>query len=387
MSQPHRLRLPDYYVIEGINAFACTIVGACLFFWTRARYGFSDTENLLLGCVQGLFYVLVPPLGGRLGDRFGHDRLVLIGTVGMLLAEALLLAVHQRWVPFLALPIFIAAMSLTWPSLEAAVVIHPGRLSTPDRLGLYNVVWACVGAASFFSAGALFRLAPDAILVAALLAHLGQLAWQLFPRGTQLKAEVERAPHRGDRVSRSTKRRFKQLGWLGNGLGYLMQAGLMTTAPAIGERLGLPPSSAIWMICTFFVARATAFALLWRFTGWHYRLPWTLAALAAGPLALAVVFHATLLPLLLLALVVFGACIGLGYYGSIYYSLDYGDEKGKHGGWHESIIGLGGLLGPLVGVAGAAALGDVRGAQLFIVIAATVFTVSGLTAVLRRTRV
>ena len=387
MHQPSRLRLHDYYLIEGFNAFACTILGSCIYFWTRARYGFDDATNLRLGCLQGLFYVLIPPLGGRLGDRFGHARMVLIGSLGMILASVLLLTVHWRWMPFAALPIFITSMCLSWPSLEAAVVLHPGRLSTPDRLGIYNVVWSSLGFISFFSAGALFRITPDAILLAALLVHVVQAAWLLMPRSTEPVFRGERKAHRGDRVPLITKRRFKQLGWLGNGTGYLLQGGLMTLAPSVGERLGLPPGSAIWMICTFFVARAISFALLWRLPGWHYRLPLMLAALVAAPAALTIIFFATSLALLLPALMLFGACIGLGYYSSIYYSLDYGDEKGEHGGWHESIIGMGGLIGPLAGVVGAALLGTGNGAPLFIVSTAAVIIVSSWTLIMWSTHV
>ncbi len=385
MNPPTRLRLHDYYTIEGLNAFACTIFGSCLYFWTRARYGYSDADNLWLGSLQGLPYVLVPPLGGRWGDRWGHDRLVRVGTLGMLAATLLTWLVHLPWLPFLTLPLFIAAMSLTWPSLEAAVVLHPGRLSTPDRLGIYNLVWSALGSLSFFSAGALFRFTPDAMLLAVLAFHVLQFAWLIRPRRPGAQPEVERAPHRGDHIPQATKRTFKRLGWLGNGIGYLMLGGLMTLAPTLGDRLSLPPSSAIWMIGVLFVARAATFALLWRWPGWHYRLPWMLAALAAGPLALAVIFFAGQLLWLVPALLLLGICAGLSYYSSIYYSLDYSDEKGEHGGGHESIIGLGGLLGPLVGVAGATVLGDVRGAQLFIVVAAVLFTAGGAVGVLRGT--
>lgn len=383
MQPPGRLRLHDYYVIEGLNAFACTILGSCIYFWTRARYGYDDATNLWLGGLQGIFYVLMPPLGGRLGDRFGHARMTLLGTLGMIVASVLLLAVHQAWMPFLALPLFISAMSLSWPSLEAAVVLHPGRLSTPDRLGIYNVVWSSLGSLSFFSAGALFRIAPDTILWTALAIHIAQAAWLLWPRGEAPACTGERAAHRGDQVPHRTKRRFKQLGWLGNGTGYLMQGGLLTLAPSVGERLGLPPASAIWMICTFFAARAMTFALLWRFTGWHYRLPWMLAALVAAPAALALIFFSSSLAFLLPALALFGACIGLGYYSSIYYSLDYGDEKGEHGGWHESIIGMGGLVGPLAGVGGLSLIGLPHGATLGVVLMAFLITTAGSALILR----
>lgn len=379
-----RLRLHDYFIVEGLNAFACTIFGSCLYFWARARYGYSDADNLWLGSWQGLLYMLVPPLGGRLGDRWGHERMVRAGTLGMLAATLLTWLVHLPWLPFLTLPLFIAAMSLTWPSLEAAVVLHPGRLSTPDRLGIYNVVWSVLGSLSFFSAGALFRLAPDAMLLAVLAFHLLQLAWLIRPRAPAPESRVERAPHRGDDIPQATKRTFKRLGWLGNGVGYLMVGGLMTLAPTLGERLGLPPASAIWMIGVLFVARAATFVLLWRWPGWHYRRSWMLATLAAGPLALAVIFFTQHLLWIISALVMLGWCIGLSYYSSIYYSLDYGDEKGEHGGWHESIIGLGGLLGPLAGVGGLALFGHPHGANLGVVLTAALITAAGGGAVMRR---
>lgn len=384
MNPPPRLRLLDYYTVEGLNAFACTIFGSCLYFWTRARYGYSDADNLWLGSVQGLAYIIVPPLGGRLGDRWGHDSLVRVGTLGMLAATLLTWLVHAPWLPFLTLPLFIAAMSLTWPSLEAAVVLRPGRLSTPDRLGIYNVVWSVLGSASFFSAGALFHLSPDAMLLAVLIFHALQFIWLIWPREPAPDAGAERAPHRGDDIPQPIKRRFKQLGWLGNGIGYLMQGGLMTLAPTLGDRLGLPPSSAIWMIGTLFLARAATFVLLWRWPDWHYRLSWMVAALVVGPLALAFIFFAGHLLWLIPALVLLGSCVGLSYYSSIYYSLDYGDDKGEHGGWHESIIGLGGLLGPLAGVGGLTLLGHVHGAAVGVLVVTVLITSVGSALILRR---
>lgn len=386
MHSSPRLRLHDYFVIEGLNSFACTIFGSCLFFWTRARYGYSDAANLWLGTVQGLVYTIAPVLGGRWGDRHGHDRMVSIGTLGMLLAAALTWLLHLPWLPFLTLPLFIISMCLTWPSLEAAVVLHPGRLSTPDRLGIYNMVWSGLGSVGFFAAGALFRLAPDAILLAVLGFHAVQGVWLMIPRPPPDHPDVDRAPHRGDNLPQTTKRTFKRLGWLGNGVGYLMVGGLMTLAPAIGERLGLPPASAIWMIGTFFVARAVTFVLLWRWPGWHYHLGWTVASLIAGPLALAAIFFSGHLGGLVIALSLLGGAVGLSYYSSIYYSLDYGDEKGEHGGWHESIIGLGGLLGPLSGVGGLTLLGHVQGAALSVVLVTTLLTAAGSALILRRRR-
>ena len=48
---------------------------------------------------------------------------------------------------------------------------------------------------------------------------------------------------------------------------------------------------------------------------------------------------------------VFGACLGLIYYSSLFYSMDAGETKGEHGGFHEAAIGAGLGGGPALGAA------------------------------------
>jgi hypothetical protein len=55
--------------------------------------------------------------------------------------------------------------------------------------------------------------------------------------------------------------------------------------------------------------------------------------------------------LLVGAQAVFGLCLALIYYSSLYYSMDVGETKGEHGGFHEAAIGAGIFGGPAVGAA------------------------------------
>jgi MFS family permease len=52
---------------------------------------------------------------------------------------------------------------------------------------------------------------------------------------------------------------------------------------------------------------------------------------------------------LVVAQLVFGLATGLIYYSSLFYSMDVGETKGEHGGFHESAIGMGNFAGPAVG--------------------------------------
>ena len=57
------------------------------------------------------------------------------------------------------------------------------------------------------------------------------------------------------------------------------------------------------------------------------------------------------LAVLVLAQIGFGLSIGLIYYSSLFYSMDVGETKGEHGGFHEAAIGVGSFAGPAVGAA------------------------------------
>ena len=88
---------------------------------------------------------------------------------------------------------------------------------------------------------------------------------------------------------------------------------------------------------------------LW--SGWHYRFRYLIASFAGMLAAVAGMLLLNNLILVILAQIVFGWCIGLIYYSSLYYSMHVGETKGEHGGFHEAAIGLGIFGGPAIGAA------------------------------------
>ena len=198
--------------------------------------------------------------------------------------------------------------------------------------------------------GVLFSWRPDAILWVPGLLHFSLWAWLKCgpPEISNQAGAVMENQHRGRDVSNTIKRRFMHTAWLGNGLAFVMAAGFSALTPQMGERLGLTPAFAIWLACTLNFSRSMAFILFWKWEGWHYRMDWSQAALWIAPASLAIAFFANHPTLIFGALIVFGMAVGLSYSGSIYYSMDYGENKGEQGGLHESIIGMGVFIGPLL---------------------------------------
>lgn len=382
-----RLRLDDYFGYEGVNAFSCTIFLYCMFFWTKARFGFNDAQNLLLMASHGLVYIFGARYGGRLSDRLGYDRVLTIGAAGM----ALTLGsgwLFEHWsAPFGAVFLYTIFIAPTWPALEAAILHAPGKATMPNRLGFYNLAWALGDALGFFVAGFLFEWKRDAILWVPALFHFAQWLWM---RWAPARAEGGGEPameigHRGDDVPRAEKRRFMHMAWLANGLGYLMNAAFFALAPQLGERLGWPAHWTIWLTCTLLITRTFGFGLFWKWEGWHYRMAWLQAALWMGPVCLAGAFFAANAWTIFAMLSVFGLAQALVYSASIYYSLDYGEQKGESGGAHEAVLGVGVFAGPLL-ASGAAALGGAAAAQAIVVLLALGTNALGLAAIARRAR-
>lgn len=385
MHAPPRLRLFQYYAIEAANAFASTLFLHCMYFWNRSRFGFTDGENLLLGAVYGLTFVIASFYGGRLGDRIGYDRAMALSLVGTGCIPLLGWLLPWHATPFLVVVPYTACLALTWPALEAAIVHTPAALPMPDRLTLYSMVWALGGACGFFTSGFLFEWKPDSILWAAGGIHLTLLIWLLQNRSVPVQ-EGETAmevPHRGDDIPRDAKRRFMHTAWLANALAYAMNSSFAALVPQMGDRLGLAPSAAIWLACTILFARGFGFFLFWRWPAWHYHMGWSLAAIWLAPACIALAFFAPIPALVFVALLLFGVTLSLSYSGSIYYSLDYGEKKGEHGGLHEAILGIGICLGPLTGAFASKVGGSTAGAQAAIVLLVLAATTVGLLIVRR----
>jgi len=316
-TRPPTLRLLDYYLIEAASAFCSSLFLLSIFFWTRARFGFSDTENLMLGAVQGLAHISGSNIGGRLGDRLGYNRILVTGLAGVSLTCLLGWTHDGRWIPYAVTALYGTCIGMTWPVLEAGAMHIPGRLSMPQRTGVYNLVWSCAGSCGFALSGLAFQLNPDTIFWISASVHALQLGWISYQRGRHPLTgnTADEIPHSGKSVDAETKLYFRNISWLSNGLGYFLAGTFAALTPYLGDRHGLSASWTIWLGTSLLVARAFGFAILYRWKGWQYRWNWSRYALFSAPLILAVILFADTLML------VVAGCLGLGFSFSLSYAM------------------------------------------------------------------
>jgi MFS family permease len=382
-----KLSIGRYYAIEGLSSFAVSIFQQGIFFWAAARHGFNATQCLLLGATQGLAYVVFAKFGGAVSSRLGYDRIIQLTMIGTAATNLLLWHLGWRWIPYCIMGLFIAFTGPFWPSAEASVLHARSRLSAPQRLGLYNVTWATLGAFGFFACGFIVSRNLDAVVWLPGIVMASQLLFYIFRVRMNAPAVEAVVAHDGNAsLDAATKRKFMHLHWLANSLAYFLVSGFSAILPQLGEKLGLTASAMIWLTCSYVFIRAFSFVVLMKWEGWHYRTGWSLASIWVSLACAAVMFFASQPALVLAACIVFGFALALTYSGSLYYSMNYGDNKGEHGGLHEAILGSGILFGPLVG-AGGAHLHGLAGAGAAIVATAAVLATIGIIAINRMNRV
>ncbi|MBX3734583.1 MAG: MFS transporter [Verrucomicrobiae bacterium] len=341
-----------YFVLEGTNSFATAYYFNYLMFLLRDAHGFTNLNNLSIGALHGLIYVGASWYGGRFGQRFGYFRSLRIGFGGMALSLALGLAVPALWGQLLALGGWTVAICFTWPMLEALVSEHepPDRL--PDRVGLYNVIWAGTAALGFSVGGLIFEhLGHASLYWLPLTIHacqwlaIGSLQ-RRHDRWFRIPPAAASGPIPHDTAVRPAY--FRRLAWVANPFNYMAINTIMVVAPGIAAHLGLSVAQAGLVLSAWFYTRALAFLKLWWWTRWHYRFDWFFGAFALLLVSFVAIMLSPTVFGLLLAQVGFGWASAVLYYSSLYYAMDGSDAHGEHGGVHEALIGIGLCGGPAV---------------------------------------
>lgn len=352
---------------------------AATFFVTDAHHGFSPTRNLLLAAAMGAVYALVARAMGPLLRRFPALRPR--SVLGLTLAVWGALSLLPLLLPESELALWVCALTggvasgIVWPIVES--YLGAGRRGGELRsaVGTFNVTWTLATAMPlvlmplFARVNVLWTLAVSAVVNA--------LALPLLAALTQAPAS-----HANDDAGVSVGPEYPWLlasaSWL-LPLSYVMSSTLSPILPhrleAVGA-LGVAPSvvAATWMLTRFLTL-----GVMSRLEVWHGR--WGALVLGGAALAggLALVLLGSTGVAVVGGLALFGMGMGLTYYLTLYYALAVGNGAVDAGGGFESLIGMGYLVGPLLGLAGRG-LGGPEGAASTTV--ALTWAAAGLTALL-----
>lgn len=350
-----------YFALEGSNAFATGYYAFYLFFFLRDHFGFGNLGNLCVSALTGFIYVFAAWQGGRFAQRRGYFTALRVGFGGMALALGAGSLASGLGAQLAVLVGWTVCVCCTWPTLEALASENETDAGLQQMVGIYNLIWSSGSALAYFVGGAIFEhLGARSIFWVPAAIHLGQLGVVTWlarrPAAAGPPPQPEPAPAHEPEAAAFAQpvqpKMFLRMAWLANPFAYVAINTVLATVPTLARELRLSTTLSGLFCSVWFFARLATFAVLWRWTGWHYRFRWLLAAFFGLMTGFAMLLLVRRLEWLVLAQVVFGCSVGLIYYSSLFYSMDVGDTKGEHGGLHEAAIGAGICVGPAVGATG-----------------------------------
>lgn len=332
----------------GIASVGTGVMLSGVFFITREAFGFSDGRNLLLGLVVQLPYIPAALLSGPLCARLGAQRVLLITVLGMTLACAALATMPPVWMWWWLAPMYNAFAGMQWPIVESYIASGRHGRDMRRAIGLFNITWAATIAPGLW----LISLAhgrPQVTFIVLAIIHAGTFAlvraWPIQPRTHDVEAGRQHTGEAYPNLLRASRVLLPT--------GYVLIYMLGPLLPGIWDRLGVDAALAPTLASTWIIVRVGVFALMFWFPGWHGKW-WILgvgATLLCGGTVLTLLEIAVWAGVLGLALLGFGQ--GMIYYAALYYGMAVEHAAVDSGGRHEAIIGVGYILGPTLGLAGA----------------------------------
>ena len=338
--------------------FAFTSILTNTSFYT-SYLGLSSTFlGVLMAVTTAFFAVLAIPFG-RLSDRI--DRRYL------LYAACLVLGVVSIGLPrcqnsmhlMLIFPGIGISMALFWPAYEAWLAEREGEGQLIHRVMLFNLFWSIgvtLGPAfssylygdanpfrPFYLAGVLCLLTLGTIIA-------NSLRTSDVPQ-TDSSSEITTEPPETLYPPQPVRTMHLNLARCANFTSWFLLGVLRRLAPKLTKEMGMLPSTFGNLMLTLGGMQTLAFLVLGTgySTRWHYRFGPVLIVQLLAVISFLGIWKIQHTLLWVFAFGVIGVSAAFTYFNSLYYGLDRHVDKGNKSGWHEAILGLGILLGPLLG--------------------------------------
>ena len=347
-----------FFVLEWLNIYAVVCYFNYVFFHLRTEFGFGDRENLFFAAGNGFLYIFASWFAGKFAQRRGYFTALYVGFGAMAVALGAGCVLRSLPAQFAVMLLWTVGTCFTWPTLEALTSEGESRAGLARMLGIYNVVWAGGAALAYFSGGALIeKLGPRSLFWFPAAIHVVQLVLTFW---LHQRSKATPHPHEPALPHSSTDaplpqhvaaKSFLRLAWIANPFAYIAMNTIIPMIPSLALKMNLSTTEAGFVASVWMFARLFAFTGLWFWTGWHYRFGWLLSAYVAMAASFVTLLLVPNLAVIVLAQLIFGLAVGLIYYSSLFYSMDVGDTKGEHGGFHEALIGVGLFGGPALGAA------------------------------------
>jgi len=351
------MRLSPFYIASFIADIALGIVFLAIPLFAIKRFDASFLQLGYIGGFGALTYFLSVLLCGRLVDKISRKKVLISACIlYMVIYMSIPFVSSIRQIIYLHM-VGSVAMAMFWPSIQSWIALGLDRTSLIRALSNFNVAWCAGLMVGTIAGGFLFEIGSTLpFFIGPIL--MGSIA--LLLRRQPLILEVRGrgyADQTPDDLSPDCKK-FLYIAWIANFVSWFIVGLNRHIFPRIATMIGFSPRLIGLIIFLMVSAQMVVFIMLGRSKKWHYRLGPIIALQAIASWALIMAIMTDSPYIFGFAFILMGASGGITYFSSIFYSLWAQADKGKKSGIHESFIGAGIFLGPLIGGIAAHNLGS-----------------------------
>jgi MFS family permease len=353
------------YLLEGMTSISATLLNVGVFYYAVHEWKWQARHNLVLSMAFNAVYMVGALSAGHVTHRFGRRMTLAVGAA-LSAATALAAGAFNASLPSAALIIFYSGLvSFFWPAISSLVSNNGPHEGMSRRLGIYNLVWAGTFAVSVAMTGTIIKLAPMLlfaipVVLHGLIAILAMTRIREMPDGVADAADDAPQPEPALLHQRTLALWLSRIALPGT---FILTSSLWAMFPLLPSVRELDPVVKTIVTSVILIARVLAFAVLTFTIAWHSRPRLLLTAtivilmaylgitirpsdLLGGDISMRV----DLISLIFWQIVA-GVCLGLIYSASLYFGMVLSRGSARQGGYHESLIGLGGVIGPGIAAA------------------------------------
>jgi len=300
----------------------------------------------LIGMGWPAVYAATTPLSGAMTEKSQKKTLPMLGCIIASLTLLAAMGASSTWELMAASLLIGLAVSLFWPPIELWISQLAHRVGLRQSIGAFNVSWGLGSAVAPLVAG--FAVGKG-IALSLGLGVLGFGAAAVLTVATPWQPRVVQGGCREGAHDVSSSRHYLPLVWIAN-FGTWFSVGIVRSLfPKLATELSFGPRAIGMLLSVTTFSQVFMFVVLGSSSVWQYRLVPILISQVTALVSSILMYVGTGFRQFLPTMVLLGGSMGVSYFSSIYYSLDRSAGGGFMTGVHESLIGLGIVLGPLIG--------------------------------------
>jgi MFS family permease len=366
------VRLGFLFAVAFLASIGATLLTLGFFYFTTSVWGWDAKLNLALAASMNVFYIGGSLLAHAISERLGRRKALVVLYALMTIACLFAASFNTHLAVSICLLAYMSVTGATWPMLESLCAETPDAHAMSRRIGAYNFNWAIAGMIAVCGAGVLIEHWRGGMFIAPAILHGSGALLMLFLLIYAPSEQTFQSAHLEPEPELLQSRKLAL--WLSRialPAMYVVNYALGAILPTLPIMQHFTPTQQTLCGSVWLVARTLGFAVLGFNVFWHTRPRLLLLASVGLLLAFVIVTlapsqfvrasFAVDLTTMLCGQILLGVAMAMIYTGSLYFGMVLSQSSTEHGGYHEALIGLGGVLGP-----GAGALtqyiwpGDVR---------------------------